>query len=287
MMIFILCLTCFTVGGPLDISCRLEGVLRTIEDRGNDLAKTLEENNATLNALREQIAQEKEKEASHPIISHPREDPAPMTPTSPSTPIKPKTIDVEENIHEHLAIPSPNSMSSMTEARENINSIYRGQFAGTHSPNSIDNSDIVNSTRAMLRQTASADDTFNHFVFGCGSGLFGQSSIFGNPNALGRSAARGRSSSGDVAALTDHAHNRIGPASSFDTVSTRGTGLNFRTGFSGHRGFFSTKTARSERPRGQIRMMGEHRGVSGVTRRNSPSNSPSNARSFQTISHDF
>lgn len=291
------------VGGPLDQSCRLEGLLGTIEGRGKDLQTALDENRQIEENLRKQIEAELQSEPTHPVIS----DPPPIEEITlsssrdhseashPTTPIadfheSPYMRTPEKVAADSPALTLPTSTGTTHGCARSPNSIR-----APRSPNSIDNSDVHGQSFPGYRRTVSEDD-LDQFAFGCGAVFLGQSGIFGDghqarsdllpssgPEGGEFSNLRARSSLTD--ALMMHATPTL--TSSFD-------GIDFRTGLSGHRaltsatkpGVGSSPTTRSR----TILKMSAHRGISRtkpIPKKNSAeeSNQPAFAPRFSPFPH--
>jgi hypothetical protein len=274
------------VGGPLDETCRLEGLLDTVVSRGRDLQRVLDDNNLVEVSLRKQIAANTEVEPTHPIvadlvddISLTRSGDDPNT-KSPSTP---KSIDQNGLSQPILSTPvkgnvivTQGSQDSFLEFDENGVAVYSPFPVFPGSPNSIDNADLQQGLPRYRRNDSESDLT--QFAFGCGaaSELFGDSLAgYGETTH----SARQRSTSAD---LHEDSIPSIQPqfTSSFD-------GVNFRTGMSGHRALMSTKPGSTGyTQRSEVRMMSEHRGIARVRgpRRQSPNSSPSIGPHFDDFS---
>lgn len=268
----------------MEKSCRLEGLLDTVINRGKDLQKELEENTRIEESLRRQIEAELQLVPNHPVVSEaPRiEDLSPSNSGDAGEPTTPRASN-----DPYLPMPGGGSpyksefilTGRPTDLRDYENRIF------PFSPSSIDNSDLCGpglpGYRGSGRGAAAFEETTS-YDYGCGAVLFAPTPLFHHSNnamiegggALGGAGAgagihRVRSNS------TDN-HPGLGPSalsSSFDTID-------FRTGMSGHRGLTNSKLnpGHSPTPRGSQLRMSEHRGIGrvrGPLQRSSASNSPS------------
>ena len=283
-----------SVGGPLDASCRLEGLLDTVVNRGSDLQKELDENNRIEESLRREIAAEHQKEPSHPIVADKpkiedsivscdtKETEEPTTPT-PNVTGLPKTPDV-----------SPETAHIVDGLRVGRNGITAFGKPATFpfSPNSIDNADLGNPGLPGYRRNTSRDESD---FYGCGF-LGGHVRLFDDaeqPSSPMRNVDHGNASptrmvdhgNASPTRMVDHANeNRLRAASAdghpnlSSTLTSSFDTIDFRTGMSGHRGLNNTKKMHhSPIPRSRL-MMSEHRGIGrarGPLHRSATSNSPS------------
>jgi len=274
-----------SVGGPLDASCRLEGLLDTVVNRGSDLQKELDENDRIEESLRREIAAEHQKEPSHPIVADKpkieesiasgdtKETQEPTTPT-PNTTGLPRTPDV-----------SPETayiVDGLRVGRDGITAFGK-PAAFPFSPNSIDNADLGNPGLPGYRRNTSRDESD---FYGCGF-LGGHVRLFADaeqPSSPIRMPDHGNASptrmvdhgnENRLRAASADGHPNLSPTltSSFDTID-------FRTGMSGHRGLNNTKkmhAGHSPIPRSRL-MMSEHRGIGrarGPLHKSATPNSPS------------
>lgn len=261
---------CSLVGGPLDKSCRLEGLLDTVVSRGKGLQRTLDENTQIEESLRKQVETAAESEPSHPVITHAAvDDDLYFTSSSteyPSTPTG-SNRGLDQPL---LRTPTGDVIimsSSSTEAEVSFKPNY------SVSPNSIDNSDLAGAGLPSYRRNHADDDDLDTLALGCGVAFFGEhSSLFGetvsrsnntalvdssNNNSLTDTgvARRSRTSSDPMAPWM---HSAPMLTSSFDTVD-------FRTGLSGHRGLTTrSKPGSSPTTRRHVRSMGHHGGIGSV-----------------------
>ena len=254
-------LVSYAVGEPLDEACRIEGLLDTVRSRGQDLEKTLQENNDIREKLKKQLQEAQSCGPEQPVISDPplpdapsealTASPTPHTPSTPTAQGTPEKTDSQPN-REHFYT------SQVDYAR-----YTQGQ--APHSPASIDNSDLMMYPGpAMPRydRSVSFEEQENYqptrtSAFGCGVGLSfaGDDEIIHRPEPSPPSWGRSHMRTGRE---SDHSSLTPSLTSSFD-------GVDFRTGLSGHRGLsHARKLQNSPKPRVQIRMMGEHRGLGHV-----------------------
>lgn len=288
------CFLC-SVGGPLDESCRLEGLLTTVEGRGADLQIELDENHAVEASLRAQLDAAMTAEPTHPVIKQaPKADDIYRTDSNDSIEARPDTPS--DNLKQHRGDASHCSHDSLLQTPEApttgfprfvIEADYDTAiplFCHSNplpgSPVSIDNADIANSNLPRYRRSNSNED-LHPLSLGCGTGLLGETSeIFAS--SLGRpeitrdeenQRERTNSYNSHDASHSSFNYQQYGTptlTSSFDCID-------FRTGLSGHRALTSAHKWQNGAPRRQIRMMGEHRGIARIrqVRRTSPQSSPS------------
>jgi hypothetical protein len=261
----------------LEKSCRLEGLLETVINRGKDLQKELEENSKIEESIRKEIEADLQVEPNHPVITEaPRMEELLQAGSrdacDPTTPGSGKCDSSQPCLHTPEV--SPDSFI-ITGQPADLHDYENGAFP--FSPNSIDNADISGPGLPSYRRRATESYDETGYAYGCGAAILGNGvHLFtsGDPpgNALlegahGGTGYRDRSNSSD--------HPGLGPTltSSFDTID-------FRTGMSGHRGLNNAKLnpGHSPTPRGMRLMMSEHRGIGrarGPLQRSSASNSPS------------
>lgn len=282
------------VGGPLETSCRLEGLLDTIASRGRDLQSTLDENKQIEANLRKQIEAEMEKEPCHPVVVSPTPDYNALSSESKdSESTQPLTPTAGEDRYNEnsAALRTPdyvrdNSLSlpgngSPTTALSDNNNRRSGARTGNsphcpRSPNSIDNADIERSGMPGYRRAVSEDD-LDHLAFGCGAAILGQNSISG---LWGEYSASPTNSPGILQPEEGQQQDQHNPSTSLrprtmtdtllmhaaPTLTSSFDGIDFRTGLSGHRGLSNAtkQHGSSPTPRGrQVRlMMSAHNGIS-------------------------
>ena len=284
------------VGGPLEKTCRLEGLLDTVINRGKDLQRELEENHRIEEALRREIEAEMQAEPEHPVITDIPDYTADIT-----DPITPKASDMNKELQQP-AFGTPNeSPRSEPNSFKKPTDLSQYQIRPLpHSPS--DNNDVTPEFRApglpayRTRQASSFDDESMLADYGCGAAMLGNSafrlfttssstadrhppqlhenqfSVVSQANSYGNTNSRFRSMSSDA---HQHQHGDLGSTSSFDAID-------FRTGMSGHRGLNKSSTANAAKSNGANHyqnhyghhsptthtgsrfMMSEHRGIARV-----------------------
>jgi len=289
--LFFICFT--TVGGPLDTSCRLQGLLDTVINRGIDLQKELDENTRTEESLRREIAAELKNEPSHPIVTDaPKIErelaPPPVESKDDREPTTPTEQSHDGMSSEFAQTPDcfPHTSSAFIidglRVGENGIADFDRAAAFPFTPNSIDNADLggcgFNSSGLPgYRRNTSLDETD---FYGCGAAAFlgGHVRLFADtpqPSSPIRLVEEGIENRRRVIS-SDDGHLALSPTltSSFDTID-------FRTGLSGHRGLNNSSKKQSSgyspTPRSRM-MMSEHRGIGrvrGPLNRSATSNTPS------------
>jgi hypothetical protein len=258
----------YLVGGPLEKSCRLEGLLDTVINRGKDLQKELDENNRIEESIRREINAELLVEPNHPVVTEaPRifENLSPASSSDACEPTTPRSGKNDVALH-YPRTPelSPNTL--LINGRPSDLRDYENH-AFPFTSHSRDNADLCGPGLPGYRRNETGYD------FACGASLLGNNvHLFTQPDTYMLESAqnrRDRSNSSDGVN-----HPSLGPAltSSFDTID-------FRTGMSGHRGLTNAKPnpGHSPTPRGARLRMSEHRGIGrarGPLQRSSASNSP-------------
>lgn len=259
----------------MEKSCRLEGLLDTVINRGKDLQKELDENNRIEESIRREIEAELQAEPSYPVVTEaPRlfEDLSRSSSGDADEPSTPRSFKNDSAQH-YPRTPevSPDFIvidGRPTELRDFENAAFPFRS------NSADNADACSPGFPGYRR-AGMNKRFDETGYGyaCGADILGDSGyLFTKPEndmIESSSSRRDRSNSSDGG----H-HPGLGPTltSSFDTID-------FRTGMSGHRGLTNTKLnpGHSPTPRVTRMMMSEHRGIGrarGPLQRSSASNSP-------------
>eukprot|EP00522_Entomoneis_paludosa_P008197 CAMPEP_0172454638 /NCGR_PEP_ID=MMETSP1065-20121228/11563_1 /TAXON_ID=265537 /ORGANISM="Amphiprora paludosa, Strain CCMP125" /LENGTH=639 /DNA_ID=CAMNT_0013206993 /DNA_START=354 /DNA_END=2273 /DNA_ORIENTATION=+ len=255
------------VGGPLEESCRLEGLLDTIQGRGRDLQTTLQDNQRIERGLLEYIQTVQGQPPNHAVIS---EKPAP-----PPEVTRSHSADQPEVEH-HVQTPMTPPLSALLQPSLQTPETdpYHG-IVGPHltddggyiradltcpampsSPNSIDNADLSARGNAP---TSTTDHNQVALTFGCGV----LPTEFLGDHHSSDTLVRGLATALDTSPTSSRHPPAAAASASFDSV-------NFRTGMSGHYGLSSSNkrnvknspTPYATRPRGRLWMMGEHRGVS-------------------------
>jgi hypothetical protein len=276
----------FSVGGPLEQSCRLEGLLDTVISRGKDLQRELEENYHIEEALRREIEAELQVEPNHPVVTEAHISSEYVSPShskdaaEPTTPKDGKIEDLKacmQTPHE-----SPSAVQNQLRKSADIQNFEFGQFP--YSPNSMDSNEF--NTPGLpsyrTRQASSFDESI--FDYGCGvailgngaARLFASSAVPPHENALAEVAhSNVYGNNHRFRSISSDAHPDLGP-----TLSNSFDAIDFRTGMSGHRGLNNAKMnpGHSPTPRGSRLMMSEHRGIGrvrGPLQRLSASNEPS------------
>ena len=276
------------MGGPLEKSCRLEGMLDSVMEKRMQLQKELDEIDLLVSGLQSQIKAEQEKPEEHPVISARKEsisairdefdaEDGPRTPTTPPKRaqnqdllLHASTTDSDLDYHrtpEHMPVyensPARSCPMPTTEHTDVSDPLLQQPF-------------MDEQTGGLPRYRVSNDDadlgiTGGLLGFGCGSGLFGERLLEDGPQ---RNSIQGIDSmlpSFDDDDTTLGARNFL---ASRTTGSARGyrptrTGsfdsgtVNFRTGMSGHAGLLQSKKHASPNAhsRREVRMMSDHRGV--------------------------
>jgi hypothetical protein len=197
-----------TVGGPLDESCRLQGILNTVRSRGNDLKNTLDENTQVENCIRRRLLKTCALPPTHPIVSVPSADTAEnsdteekdgdneysfsvnesgfmVRPTTPNSNYRPahqalRTPDYtrhDTDIRQTSSLETGLGIASAERDRRRFLTLSSRPVqvkASVDSPcsNSIDNADIDGPGLPRYRRTNS-EDNLSQFNFGCGTELFG------------------------------------------------------------------------------------------------------------------
>lgn len=274
------------MGLPLDQSCNLEGLLNTVVSRGKDLQRELEESHKLEARLRQQLKEAREKEPTYPIVSEPpkpeqqmfieqanRGSPATAEPTTPNSRLsQPVLRTPDDGMRSDFFLDDvPNSGGCGLDPRVNGMPSFRARIPG--SPCSIDNADLGPSQFPGYRRSNSSEDVA---AMGCGASFLEETShLFGGgqyreerQEALHRTLARSAEDSAiqrtnsviESSATMPPSLASQQPSSSFD--------LDFRTGLSGHGALTTTK--RRAKPRHNMRLMSEHRGIARIRPMRSP-----------------
>eukprot|EP00980_Cylindrotheca_fusiformis_P011895 scaffold2830_cov131-Cylindrotheca_fusiformis.AAC.16 len=297
--------TCFVkspVGGPLEKSCRLEGMLDSVLQKRMQLQKQVDELTLLANGLREQIKIEDDKPEEHPVISARKERPQindenddevekqhpatpPKQPTVLQSPPSTDSTEVEVGIHQTPVL--------MAQRHIYENSPARSCPMPMRDHNSVTEDHLQQpfmdeQSAGLPRYRISNDDNelgITGSLFGCGSALFGERLLELDGNS--RNLLEGMNSmvlsfDDEEATLGGRSHNtaRTTDDSTYRSMPTRtgsfdgGAGVNFRTGMSGHRGLTQVKkkASPSSHSRREIRMMSDHRGVGHVRGSQKPEN---------------
>lgn len=252
------------------------------------MQKTLEENNEIEEKLKQQLEEAQAQEPVEPVISDPpapellEPTVAPPTPETPLTPPVQRCMSTPDHLDSSLAMPQREQFYT---PRTDFGRFLQGSRRAPHSPASIDNSDILMLPGpAMPRygSSVSFEEQENHqplgggFACGVALSLEGAEDFIHRPRPSTPSWSSSRphfrsTGSGDPSSLTPSL------TSSFD-------GVDFRTGLSGHRGLsHARKLHNSPKPRSQIRMMGEHRGIAHIRSRREGHGTPTSNSPTVTI----
>ena len=273
----------------MDEACRLEGLLDTVRSRGQDLQKTLEENAQIEEKIQRQLDDAQSSEPAHPVITEPPalviSEPPAAAPTTPETPLTPPV---------QRCMSTPDKVSPPQQSREQFYTPRTdlGRFLhGTtrhapHSPASIDNSDIMMLPGpAMPRygSSVSFEEQENYqplgggFACGVALSLEGAEDLIHRPRPSTPSWSRPHFRSATSSGGGSDPSLTPSLTSSFD-------GVDFRTGLSGRRVLsHARKLHNSPKPRSQIRMMGEHRGIAHIRPRREGHGTPTSSSSTVTI----
>ena len=285
-----------TVGGPLDRSCQLEGTLDLVEHRKLELQRQLEQVERLSQGLKAGIEEIEGQDPTHPIITLPpppidQEQQNKPTSSCPGTPVHTGKFDTP-NLYESPTVVTEGdngvelSHSPVTPGRDASSPTDIG------SPFTIDNADI---NGRYARLSAAEDGLLSLYQkiedneppsiveVGCSSFLFGRmcaseddddgmrrliglsfdesesSNEIPPPPALPPSIAATPSMvTGSSSSSAQRPLSSPHRTPSFDTID-------FRTGMSGHRALGSTRAADPRAvPRGRVRMMSEHCGISRI-----------------------
>jgi hypothetical protein len=248
------------VAGPLDNSCRLEGLLDTVVSRGEGLQRTLDENHHIENSLRKQVEAAGESLPIHPIITEaPKRDDLSMTDSRgaeqsdaqlPSTPTGSSERDV---LAQPFLSSSPRTPSRdviiMQSASMEAEVSMTPQAASAPSPNSIDNADISGPGFPSYRRRNDDEYDLHELALGCGAAFFsGNAALFGESLSKACKGITGSSLTASDAALYNNENTRTVQTSnssdpgspnlwqSAPILSTSFDTVDFRSGLSGHRG---------------------------------------------------
>jgi hypothetical protein len=275
------------VAGPLDSSCRLEGLLDTVVSRGMGLQRTLDENNNIEMSLRKQLEAAGEALPIHPIITEaPRRDDLSdadckgldRSDTLPSTPTGSRTGSERDVLAQPVLSTPPRTpsrdvvimQSASMEAEVSMTPAARAH--GAPSPNSIDNSDIAGPGFPSYRRAGSDDYDLHELALGCGAAFFsGNAALFGESLSKASKIITGTSATAADGALHNNENTRTvrtsnssDPASplwqSAPILSTSFDTVDFRNGLSGHRGLTNSAKSSGSSPntRGFPRMSDHH-----------------------------
>ena len=216
--------------------------------RRQELSRQLEHVERLSAGLLDRIQFEQKSEPIRPIITSP-----PPSPT--------ECEDDISTISPARAMPSAESPVPLTPGRDTHSLYGHENNLSSRTPNTIDNSDLA------LSSYVDENARPRSIEFGCGvSFTLAGDNLAAGVRSFDGSDGRTRlfnNTSTPPIAQSPIMQPDIGAApaaSSFDTGM-----VNFRTGLSGHRGLGSTKTPDRRggqgQIRGQVRQMGEHRGI--------------------------
>jgi hypothetical protein len=309
------------VGGALEKSCQLEGMMESVISKEQMLQKALAEIKRLKDGLRNKIEMEQQQTPEHPVICAPKvleedtfvsdENDLLAIGAHPTTPPK---MSISDSSSPGALRLSQSTDSTAAEAGDRANTTQH--FPSVHSPaHSCPMPTYVDPINRPFMEEASAglpayrvytdDDDFHglDLGFGCGSTLFGErlidrdrssdqlmslsydDSFVEDNNTVG---GRSRSSSNTMP-LPGPSHGSESPGRPESPVfrtASFDNGVNFRTGMSGHRGLNQTrkKGASSPSARREVRMMSVHSGI-GVSR--GTNNNNNNNRRAETQSNSF
>lgn len=278
------------MSGPLDKSCKLEGILHTIAEKSEDLRTELEKNERIEALLRGEIEKEAPREPNHPIItSPPIEDDSPrkdlenkQVDAEPTTPTDVRTINEvsapilkPETAHDNipLGLRLQSNILDLDDSELPDFSYHYGVGDPMAFPFCVSPNRGLSSTSLPTYRRTGSSESLNELGYGCtaflgaGAHLFTEGEVPRRENLLeGPHESRARSNSADG----EHQHLQPSFTASFDTVD-------FRTGLSGHRGLQNTHTTHSPVPRVRAPMntrymMSVHDGIGfhPVTKKHSP-----------------
>jgi len=279
------------VGGPLENSCRLEGMLDSVAEKRMQLQKELEEIDLLVNGLLSQIKTEQDKPEEHPVISA-RKEAVEMLPDENDFGESPQTPSTPPKQAQAFGLSLPLSTGSTdVDLDYHRTPEYRQAYENSPSAQScpmphMDHQDVDprlqqpfmdDQGSGLPRYRVSNDDADLDFAgglsggllgFGCGSGLFGERLLEDRPSLDRLQGIHSMVPSFDdyddgrsyvTSRTTDSTRRGYRPTrtGSFDGVS-----VNFRTGMSGHGGLTQVKKKASPMARSrQVRMMSDHRGL--------------------------
>lgn len=255
----------FLVNGPLDRSCRLEGMYDLVEARRKELQERLEQIERLSSGLAQRIESVKVEEPSHPIISEApnesvdkentqdsdndsRSSHVCSTPAGVGSPVRQSRDPVVSNF--------PETTRRLELLDTNINLSPSMPLAPT-TPNTIDNSDI----REYVDENSFPGGPPAPYM--CATFEF-----FGEEDDTHQNWENNRSFD-DVSKIRPrrNSNNFQSPSPSPPSHQEIGT-INFSTGMSGHGALTSGRTSRGKLsgPR-HVRMMGAHAGIGMFSRK--------------------
>lgn len=281
------------VGGPLDKSCQLEGILDSVASRKRELERELRELEDLSRGLGEEVQLALSQEPSHPIItptpeierpSSPKASPSPESSPVPRSPIDKLKITTSEDSVEIAR--SPDQVAASLHDSVELTHETPPQLSPSNlmSPHTIDNADLsatffVDDDSAVMGN--SIPEQLGCEIFGAtrcvmdeDEGLIGLSfdiaDTFGTvaPAPPPRLRPSARTSTGRSPG------RRIIPSPSMSS-SFDSQGINFRTGMSGHCALgHSKQRSGTAQPQRLVRFMGEHRGIGKLRRQHHQHGAP-------------
>jgi hypothetical protein len=272
------------VAGPLDSSCRLEGLLDTVVSRGEGLQRTLDENHSIENSLRKQVETAGESLPIHPIITEaPKMDDLSVTDSRgldqhlPSTPTGSSERDVlaQPYLSQSPRTPSRDVTILHSASMEAEVSMTPQAAGSAPSPNSIDNADISGPGFPSYRRRTDDEYDLHELALGCGAAFFsGNAALFGENLSKACKGITGSSLTSseynNENTRTVQTSNSSDPGSphlwqSAPILSTSFDTVDFRSGLSGHRGLTNGSKSSGGSSPGNTRAfprMSDARGIS-------------------------
>jgi hypothetical protein len=287
-----------TVGGPLEKSCQLEGMLQSVTRKQNELQRELDEVNRLTRGLRDKIRLEQQHPEEHPIITTRQdigedENDVSAVGLNPSTPPKMTRTDSSSPMTGFQLTTSTDSTEvELGEQRTPAQYEQLNNQLVLHSPahscpmpsvNQLDQPFMDGHSAGLPRYRVNSDDDLHGLAwgFGCGTTLFGER-LIGHESDTGNIMALSFDDSLVEDTATIGAHSRRGLTNASLAGQTSGEsanngdslrsgsfdGINFRTGMSGHRGLnqinFKKNANASPIARREIPRMSAHRGIASV-----------------------
>lgn len=240
-----------TVGGPLDDSCKLEGMLNLVQARKKELEDKMEEIQCLSTSLLRRISETRQQEPSHPIISH--------LPEAADEDVGLKTCDSATSVSTPLPKHQREVVVATSPDAEHEFEIMDGDSVSSivnlvpRTPNTIDNSDII---RTYADENMYPGTTESHYMCSPFS-FFSGSEDSEERHQDDTYILPGRSFEEQASRIRPRIRRSLAPAIA---VSPSMGSVDFSTGLSGHRALTSSKTGRGQVQR-QVRMMSEHRGI--------------------------
>lgn len=302
-----------SVGGPLNESCKLEGMLETVRAREEDLQRSLDEVQQLAHGLREKIDFERSQPDLHPVIKLPSlldeeiengndENDISGSSAALQEPATPPKIKNTSNSSEEIPLVESSDSSSVNtdvDLRPRLGS-HDHHGVTVHSPAhscpgltdgvGIDGKYVDGPSPGLPCYRINTEDEFHGISlgFGCGTALFGERLLESQPGDADSLMALSFDDSlvedantvgGATVPLPSSNGIPIGespPRNEYTLRSGSFDGINFRTGMSGHRGLSSArkKSSPSAPPR-QVRMMSVHSGIGAARAAAARSSNPS------------